>query len=94
MTGRLLYLLWEHQECGPEDLVATDDPAKVPDLFEQRLYWPKPEWPEYEQQFARAKAENDQAKAKLTAALAANEIGEVRLFAGWGGTYLQIVEMA
>lgn len=93
MTARRIYLLWEHDEHGPENLVATDDPAKLPDLLEPRLTWPHPDWPNYVEQQARATVENEAARAKLKAALEANQPGEISLFRGWGGTNLQIIDL-
>jgi hypothetical protein len=89
--GRLVYLLWEHEEHGPTDLVATDDSAEVLPLLKERLYWPDPK---HERAFAKATAENEQAEQKAKIALEANEPCTTRLFEGWGGTHLQIVELA
>ena len=76
-----VYLLWHHEEDGPEeDLKATTDIDRVKELlqsftdtfgdFEPYVY------------------------ERLNEALSKNEVGIYYLMNGWGGLHLQVVELS
>jgi len=84
-----VYLLWSYNEYGPEDLSATLDRNKLPDLVKAYnakgwfdRYYEKGEIPKYLEELL----------LKTDEELAAGD-GIRHLIDGWGGLCLQVTEL-
>lgn len=80
----LVYLLWTHQENGPEDLVATTDKSKVADLASKMN---TNNW------FKAVGKPHLIADLNRLLETDGNKVGIYPLMDGWGGLHLQIVEL-
>ena len=82
-----VYLLWHHDEYGPEGLVATLDKNKVSDICKSL---------DVKGWFARADAMEEGGEGVMSylyTALKEDRVGTYKLMRGWGGLHLQIEEL-
>lgn len=84
-AGPLVFLLWSHGEYGPENLLATLNPADLPALFMSyddgwfARIWDDPEQgPKISEDIKRFAEEG--------------KVGIYSLTRGWGGLHFQIVQ--
>ena len=87
MQSVKVYILSTYQEHGAEQVKATLDPSKLPDMIRtfknEHGPWKGEPWPVEEVELKR-----------LADAIAKDEPGEYGLSDGWGGYQLHIVELA
>lgn len=95
MQTKYVYLLWQHEESGPEELMATLDKGNVLAMFDR---WHEAccaqnpqvtgDWLE------RSKQQNAEWRAALVEKLALPDQEEIYpLTKGWGGWHFQIKEL-
>ncbi len=86
MSKTLVYLIWDHEEDGPEDLQATLSPKVIIQLIDDSVYTSV----EY---LDRHETDYEELMGRVSDFVFAGKPDIMPLIRGWGGLRVQIVEL-